>query len=225
MPETQSDLIEVQIPFGGFYESWHSTAIDRATESAFSDPDGNGDDPIEGLPDDAYMRIDYRAIEREYVADYAFLFGNEYGLTIDPATVELVSPREYNFSTDRIAAKVNRAEFDTIRRSVESDPSWPAYVRENCTSYSGFTSFYSNDSTDSDWTRETLEFAQTRLVLEFHAIAENGQDWELDSLEYVNAYELQALQTETGKVLDAIDATRDPKPIEPFDTALSGKES
>ena len=205
-----TNTVEVEIPFSGFYESWHDATIDRAIESMLADPDGNGEDPTPGLPDDAYLRINYRAIQREYVIAYAELFGIEYGLTVN-AAVDMQSPREYNFSTDRIFTRVKRSEFDALRAKVELDAEWPEYVRQHCTSYDGFWSFYSNDVLDSVWTRPHLDVAQTRLVLEFYAGSVGGHDWELRLIEYVRAEELQSLQTECGKILDSIDC--EPQPV------------
>ena len=204
---TLSERVEVELPFSGFYESWHSDEIDRALEM---DLNGiiNGDDATGELDHDApeaeYLwngTVDYRAIEREYCKEYAQLFGTEFDLECE--FIEMTSPREYNFATDRLFVSVPREQMDAIRHRVEAMPEWPSIVKDRFTSYDGFASHYSNDSTKEVWTRDTLDECQYRVMLEVIA-----KEWLDDKMIYVigdmEIMSFDSSQTEMAKVYEIV---------------------
>jgi len=154
--------IEVQIPSAGFYESWHDQKIDDAIEGHFQDD--NGDTP-EGVEDKIWdADVDWAAIRNEYAKEFAEQFGHHFELDLE--FVELTSPREYNFTTDRIFVKIPAVQINKIRKQVESYPEWPQVVRDNYTSYDGFSSFFSNDSSDDEWTGPVLKECQYLTIIE-----------------------------------------------------------
>lgn len=137
------------IPFCGFYESAATAMIDWEIESAFNYND-SGDSAI---PQDAFFEIEYHSIYKDFAAAYAEAF-NEYfesetGLTLGAEYETMQSPREYNFTTDRVFVFVpyenmkaiyNHLMRDDSRRRILADT-----IRERHSSRSGFISFYSSD--------------------------------------------------------------------------------
>lgn len=162
-----SELIKIELPFAGFYESIHDDEIDRAVRWTIMPEDC--DDP-DLLPDpwaDAMYRagVDWSAIRTEYCRNYVEAFAEEFELTL--VYDGMTSPREYNFSSDRIFAKIPRQQIDAIRAKVEADAGWADEVRERFTSRSGFFSFYSPDVKDSDWTAEVLDECQYKVMIRY----------------------------------------------------------
>lgn len=161
-----SDLVKIQIPFSGFYESIHGgegSNIDRALEDGFN-YDYETQEEKE-VPDIWGADYDYKAIELEYCKNYVEAFGDKFELTL--TFDEMTSPREYNFSTDRIFCLIPREQIDKIRKEVEKHEKYSAYIKDRFTSYDGFMSFYSNDYKDEEWTRETLDECQYEVLIEF----------------------------------------------------------
>ena len=101
---------EIVIPFMGFYDSIHDSAIDSAFEQFFDyDGDGKMDLPQDKIDD---LWSDYNPISwgiyKEYCSEYVNFIADEYGVKLSYET--MVSPREYNFTTDRIFAKIDDSE-------------------------------------------------------------------------------------------------------------------
>lgn len=135
--------INVTIPFSGFYESLHDSELDNTLERMFSDEDGNA---IEGLVSRAFDAVQWRAVHIAYAKGYAESFAQEFeiaGLTFE----SLQSPREYNFTTDRIFVNVPADEMARIL-SVTPRETLDSVAAEMFTSRSGFMSHYSPDVKD-----------------------------------------------------------------------------
>lgn len=139
------NLVSCVIPFAGFYNSIHDAELDRACESILQDD--SGDCVHDGLPMRLFDAIDWRKAHVDYARQYAIKWADRFdikGLQFE----ELKSPREYNFTTDRIFVRIPSDEIARIRREIN-----PEILRETArewfTSRSGFISFYSPDV--SDW--------------------------------------------------------------------------
>jgi hypothetical protein len=111
-------MVEVVLPFSGFYESLWSEGIDRECDSFVEyDPErepGYRYFP-DAMPDHERNRImfgvtNFRAAYQDVARQYVRAFNVEFTelLGFDPGFVfeELVIPREYNFTSDRIFVKV-----------------------------------------------------------------------------------------------------------------------
>lgn len=198
-----SDLVKIELPFSGFYESIHDKEIDDAIEYSFQIGDWreSNDDEETGMSDDKereifdsiYMAdVDWKAIRSEYCENFVEAFGEEFGLhlTFD----EVTSPREYNFSTDRVFCKVPREEIDKIRKAVEEHEGYPQWIKDRFTSYDGFWSFYSNDYKDEVWTRETLDECQYRVIIEFWldniCDSMGSEGWHMEEYYLTNDFEM-----------------------------------
>jgi hypothetical protein len=98
-----------------------------------------------------FNHCDYHKVYDKVAEFYAEAFGiwagRELGLTSEFKLSIMVSPREYNFTTDRLFALVSEADIQTMwQRSVEDEhESLARGIKERFTSYDGFCSFYSND--------------------------------------------------------------------------------
>lgn len=152
--------LEVTIPFSGFYCSLHDSELDQALEQSFSDDSGGTNPEILNHARDA---VEWRAVQENYAREYCARFGEEFkiqGLTFDC----MRSPKEYNFSTDRIFATI---DIEELRRCLSrvNNTDFLELARDKFTSRSGFMSFYSSDvSTWGDLS--TWDHNHTGAILE-----------------------------------------------------------
>ena len=116
--------MQATIPFHGFYNSIHDAAFNSALEQEGREV---GD-------------VDWRKAFRGYAAEFAKQFLHE--INIQGQFDRLESPREYNFTTDRIFVEIPLPE--VVRMLAEVDPETLNRVaEERHASRSGFSSFYS----------------------------------------------------------------------------------
>ena len=160
------------IPFSGFYESLHDSAIDNAIKQEFSDDNGNENAELSYRALDS---ADFGTIRNEYAKEYAGNFAHEFGIK-SLGFESLNSPREYNFTTDRIFCYIDYSELCGIVKTFDL-AEFSAYVRERFTSRDGFISYYSADL--ADWGRiESWDHNQCGTALEFYAMQENGGEFD-----------------------------------------------
>lgn len=127
------------IPFSGFYCSAHDAELDRALEQAIG---GSSGDPIPGLLSRAFDAAPWGFVHQQYAEHYAGRFLAHFGIA---GTFEsLQSPREYNFTTDRIFCEIAEPELRRILADVSASVLREC-AREWFTSCSGFHSFYEPD--------------------------------------------------------------------------------
>lgn len=182
----------VKIPFSGFYESDHAHEIEHEIEMYF-DREGGGRDHT---PENFWYSFNkMRSIESEYAALYVRMFRayfeDETGIEL-PLQFELMtSPREYNFETDRIFCDVKLSALRRVYQYVDKNI-LAAQIKERCTSYDGFISFYSNDA--GEWVSKPLaEWDHNELGILIEAALITGwkeagheprRGWEWDVMEY-----------------------------------------
>ncbi len=137
------------IPFSGFYESRHSESLEWALEMLFSDDNG---DAIPGLLEEAFWRVDWAKVHLAYAQMYCDQFTEAAQIKV--VFESLQSPREYNFTTDRIFVHIDLAEVERLLTSVDRDI-MKDLAEQRFTSRSGFVSFYDPDYTTwgpvEDW--------------------------------------------------------------------------
>lgn len=135
-------MVSCVIPFSGFYYSLHDAEFDRALEQMVSDE--TGCHPVH--PDIELRlsdRVDWRMAHASYAKQFALDWCDHFGIK-GAEFEELLSPREYNFTTDRIFVRIPESEIARIH--AETAPTMLREVaREEFTSRDGFFSFYSND--------------------------------------------------------------------------------
>lgn len=177
--------IEIEVPFSGFYESYHDQFIEDAIENAFNYDYDTGEEIELG---DKYDKarwdadIDWKTIQEGYSKGFAEEFGQRFDLDLE--FVDMTSPQFYNFSTDRIFANVPVDQINKIRKEVEAHPEYPGYIKERYTDRDGFWSNFPSDYKDEGWTREELQPVQYRTILEFYlSYIEIDEDWEVYLME------------------------------------------
>jgi hypothetical protein len=190
--------MEVKIPFSGFYESDHDKILDDAFEGIFQNDQGDIHEYAQGQDEGerdnrlttAYFDVDWGKVRAEYVKAYTEAFTRQLnddlkhkGLQITLTYKAMESPREYNFTTDRIFAEISLADVKKLYRLVDK-AKFSKYLKDHFTSYDGFISFYSNDLDDwvvkpfKDW-----DHNEVGALLETVALSEGRpSDYEAYSL-------------------------------------------
>ena len=102
----------------------------------------------QNLADIFYSNVNYRQVFEEYAKSYVDILRDLTGLK-SLTFEELSSPREYNFSTDRIFVSISRNDVAKMLFNVRQE--LKTQIQESFTSRSGFISFYSNQL--SDWSK------------------------------------------------------------------------
>ncbi len=142
------------IPFAGFYGTWHDAEFDQALEMMF-DPECSGADYAGALAQRFFDTIDWRGAQTAYAKDYAENFAAALGCKVFEWE-QMVSPREYNFETDRLFAKFDAAELRALFERADIRAELDSVAADMFTSRDGFISFYSPcveswGSDVSDW--------------------------------------------------------------------------
>jgi hypothetical protein len=146
MGKEKPSKFSAAIPFAGFYESWHDDNIDRCEEQMFWDD--NGDVLSQRLIEMFAENLNYEIVRQKYARQYVAVLSHAIGIPMHYE--EMVSPREYNFMTDRLFAFIERSNLAKMLRAVRGK--WLNQKITDCfTSRSGFISRYPNHI--GDWPR------------------------------------------------------------------------
>lgn len=133
----RNHLIEVAIPFDGFYESFLSNDIDTAVECLFEDDSS----------------VDYAAIRQKLAEKWADRFNvyvtEEMQIPCAVTLKELVSPKEYNFASDQLFVNMPLITLQNLFDYAGVQAIGEHFVKV-FTDRSGFTSFYSTQMPDYD---------------------------------------------------------------------------
>jgi hypothetical protein len=159
------------VPFTGFYESEHDWRINDALERMVDDDAGAVNDRLLEI---AWDHVNWRKVHADYAKLYAAFFSDHIGvrLTFD----DLQSPREYNFSTDRIFAYINSDDAEKLLADCDREQ-LAELVEQRFTSRSGFISFYSADL--DDWPASVADWDHNQLGTLLECVA--GDDtWLMD---------------------------------------------
>jgi hypothetical protein len=141
--------LETVVPFfPGFYESELDWMIDNEIEMEMEEP-GESWEQVDA-------RTDYRKAMVEISKQWLNRFNAETGYNLEFGNLE--SPREYNFTTDKVLAYISLEEVEKAREICGKNLNeFDEFLQENFTSYDGFISFYSNDFESEDWNKPTEE--------------------------------------------------------------------
>ncbi len=163
--------METTIPFSGFYHSEHDYALDYALEQEFQNS-SNGS-PNRSLLERAYSLMDWGTAHELYAKAYTEAFAEHFEITV--TFKDLVSPREYNFTTDRIFCEIAIHEVRRIRTLTDEKQLRDA-IRRRFTSRDGFISFYSNDI--EEWPGDMAEWDPNHIgtLVEAYVATQIGDD-------------------------------------------------
>jgi len=153
-----NEIREVEIPFPGFYESALSEMVDREIENLFSLDGEEGQ-----VPPEFYNMIPYKLIyvkvAQLYVEAMEAWIQNEVAASVSMKYKAMESPREYNFSTDRVFVEMSFKDITTLLRCTGWE-NVAEVARSRFTSCSGFISFYDPDIREwgklSEWDHNQL---------------------------------------------------------------------
>lgn len=183
------------IPFSGFYESWHDAEFDNCLEYMF-DPEGCGADYAGKLAMRFFDTVNWRAAQTEYAKDYAENFAAALGCKVCEWE-EMVSPREYNFSTDRLFAKFDAAELRAMLARADIRAELDAVAADMFTSRSGFISSYSPDVTD--WGADIAEWDHNQRGALLQAAA-NVTIADGETFDQEKEFDLMSSERENGAI-------------------------
>jgi hypothetical protein len=168
--------------FPGFYNSDLDAEFDHVSERnaeywAEQDTGEHGAEYANATPLDSqdYAGLIWDAMDwsaahahaaREWCASFDHVASASLGFKLELSFESMHSPREYNFTTDRIFAYMQE---ETAKRLLDATPreTLAEVIEERFTSRSGFISHYSNDVQDwFDQGADAWDFNQWATVLE-----------------------------------------------------------
>lgn len=158
----QKEKIEICLPFCGFYETWAGEKIEEWLFGYWRDRNVKDQnkweyyqltekqkDKWEKFSDSNkyyQLRADYKkSFCEQYARDFFKELHNESGvlLEFEDRDVVLDSPRFYNFTTDRIFVKVDKAGLLELYKKINM-VKFAEKVKEKFTDRPGFSSYYPN---------------------------------------------------------------------------------
>lgn len=162
-----SNKIEIQLPFSGFYESIHDMYIDNHIEYELDYLEselGYTDEQLDIIKDCFYM-MDYapirKAICEHYIQAYNAVFYDEYNIHLDLEYSQLISPRFYNFETDRLYALIDESIYSEVTALINS-VDFKTMLKDKFKAQSGFIPFQSTlDAIDNN---DTVLFSAELLA-------------------------------------------------------------
>jgi hypothetical protein len=108
----------------------------------------------------AFDKVDWSAVHKDYAKEYVKAMAFEFGLKIEMESLE--SPKEYNFSTDRIFVTIDENEVKRIYSEVNKE-TLRSLIEGTLKERSGFIPFYSNDV--ESWPEEVTEWDHNQVGL------------------------------------------------------------
>ena len=201
--------MEMLIPFAGFYCSIHDAEVENAHERIAMNNDGIKDDD---LWDHVYKECDWSGVYRAYAKEYAESLARKYGIAF--TFKEMDSPREYNFTTDKIVVEIELHEAVRLWNNLDHEK-MRKIAKEKFTSRDGFISFYSSDW--NDWGAfKNWDHNQLGTVLEAYLAS---QEEEFDELSLIEDAQ------ENGKLDEWIFANMSAEAMEKYNTMRNALDS
>jgi hypothetical protein len=134
--------MNVQIPFSGFYDSIHNSNIDDCLDNQVFTDYSTGCTNNDRLSYLAFDSINWHVLYLDYAKEYASAFAHKFNIAMQFES--MTSPKEYNFTTDRIFCEISESEVKRVFNSTDKAV-LSKKAREAFTSRDGFTSFYNPD--------------------------------------------------------------------------------
>lgn len=167
--------VETLIPFSGFYESIHSWRLDDLLNV------GEDSDLPRAELEERIDQMDWKTEHENYSKAYVAQMSKMLGIELEFVTLD--SPKFYNFSTDRIFAKIKQKDVQALQARLDLDK-MNELVKEKFTSRAGFISHYAADY--SEWQNQpALDHNQIGTIIECILIQEEGDSWEDWTIEHL----------------------------------------
>lgn len=172
---------ELRVPCPGFYETQLSAELDHAEEMwVEGQAEETGVDQA-AIADAVYWATDYSAcyltLARKWVEYLAAILKEKHEIELPLEFVTMESPREYNFTTDRVFATLPLANLEAMRAEVPAE-TLAKHIRERHSSRSGFISFYADRLDDPLWQKPVADWDHNQLQTLFEAWLLHRQvDW------------------------------------------------
>ena len=202
--------LESTIPFDGFYESFISDDIDHQIGQQIewdSDIYDLNEDEQQVL-EDSYLSVNRSSFYNQIAEDYTNFYIDALnerlkGFTLNAKFSFLTSPREYNFTTDRIFIDIEKNHaIDFIKYIIKHyKKELEEKIKQRFTSRSGFNSFYQN-SLDL-WTKDYSEWDCNMIGTCFELFDLEEEDINYSLREYLSERIMFNLGNTLGK--DGID--------------------
>lgn len=211
--------MEARIPFAGFYESIWDHEIDRVgemeAERLAEEHEITQAQAAELLWRYADYREAHKAIAKKYAEVFIDVINETYALDVKAEFVEMTSPKEYNFETDKVWIKISYEDVLKLIKAVGWEHVATA-ARQLFTSRDGFISFYRPDILE--WGK-IREWDYNQLYAVFVAAARDIEEWDFaeDLSETIfiattNCYDWDKINTEIGKILGKREAEEENRP-------------
>lgn len=169
-----NEVRQTTLPFSGFYHSSHSELLDSTLHYMFADETGNTN--VE-LTDRAFSNVNWTKVHEEYAKIYAENFAGMFNLET-LAFKDLVSPKYYNYETDRLFCEISLDEVASIYEKVDKNR-LRALIKEKFTSYDGYISFYPNDLHEWPYDLKDWDHNHIGTLLEAYVLQEGFEQSEV----------------------------------------------
>ena len=145
--------LETTIPFDGFYNSFISADIENEIDSLtqYYSESYELNDNEEQLLSDSFLSVNNNNFYNEICKDYVSFFIDKLNERLKDFTLKatykcFISPREYNFETDRVFIEIQENHcIDFIKYIIKNyKKELDNKIKERFTSRSGFISSYKN---------------------------------------------------------------------------------
>jgi len=157
--------MKMQLPlFPGFYNSHLDSLIDSEIE--YREAEGETE-PATGY--------NYHAARLALCKTWVRALNDELGTSFEFAS--LWSPREYNFTSDKITVEVNPGDLAKLE-GMRGSPVFRQTLLRELTPRDGFCPFYDSDESADEWQRPLIEWdePQTSLLIQAFIESETGID-------------------------------------------------
>lgn len=210
----KTPCLKVVIPFNGFYNTLLSEGFDMAFGYELEVLSQDYGVPDSDLPDPYNFNHNFSEAFEEMARVYLDKYCEEYGINVYEFEA-LVSPREYNFSTDRIFAYIPYKFLLTELKAHKNG--FAEWLKDRMAPCSGFMPFYSNVLSEWPENRQEWDFNQWGLLLDYLArecprVASGyGYENDVDNIEHdtyealsSNGFYYEYLATEWHEKIDEL---------------------
>jgi hypothetical protein len=173
--ETETELLTT-IPFSGFYETYNAAIFDDWLEYELEVLQQDYKVPAEKLEDAGEMfadGVEWAGCFNAYAVEYVDYFARKFKLGLKFDSLE--SPREYNFTTDRIFCSLSVDEAKRIYSLVDKEI-LAKVLASHFTSRDGFISFYSSEIEALPEHIDAWDCNQLGCLIEAYCLQEEGDD-------------------------------------------------